>query len=383
LKSHWQASKFEQESLPDPDWLAVIGLALLAAWLSGCSQPAGGAPKSKDNTVPVTAALVVAHPQDRVLPVVGTLYPKDQAVVSAEVEGRIEKMLVEVGDRVAAGQELAQIDTASYQAQAQLAAANLAKAQANLANAESNWKRTQELRRDNISSASDLDLATAQAGQWRAEVKAQEAANAIAQLNLARSSVKAHFAAAVAERMVNSGDYVRAGAALLRVVNDAELKLVVQVPEGYAGQVQNQQMIRFNVYAHPHLTFTGQVYYVGPAVDTANRAFAAAAAVPNPDRRLKASSFARGELVLAQDVPTIMVPVVAVVNFAGVTKVFVVEDGIARSREIQTGRIREGRQEVQNGLRAGELVVVTGQTKLQDGSKVRVQVGAGSKPSAG
>jgi membrane fusion protein (multidrug efflux system) len=187
----------------------------------------------------------------------------------------------------------------------------------------------------------------------------------------------------VAERMVNSGDYVRAGAALLRVVNDAELKLVVQVPEGYAGQVQNQQMIRFNVYAHPHLTFTGQVYYVGPAVDTANRAFAAAAAVPNPDRRLKASSFARGELVLAQDVSTIMVPVVAVVNFAGVTKVFVVEDGIARSREIQTGRIREGRQEVQNGLRAGELVVVTGQTKLQDGSKVRVQVGAGSKPSAG
>ncbi len=66
-------------------------------------------------------------------------------------------------------------------------------------------------------------------------------------------------------------------------------------------------------------------------------------------------------------------PLEAVINFAGITKVFIVENEIVHSREVQVGRIKDGRQEILNGLRAGEIVVLTGQTKLQEGSKVRMQ----------
>ena len=86
-----------------------------------------------------------------------------------------------------------------------------------------------------------------------------------------------------------------------------------------------------------------------------------------------ASSFARGELIIEREVETPVVPIEAVINFAGVTKVFVVDRDVARARPVETGRILQGHQEILSGLKAGELVVVSGQTKLFDGAKVRIK----------
>ena len=150
--------------------------------------------------MPITVAKVESVPMDRKIAVIGTLFPKDEATVAAEVEGEVEKTMAEFGARVSVGQEIAQIDTTSYEALARLAAANLARAQASAANADRDSKRIQLLQKDKISSMSDLDKAIAEAEQARAEVKAAEASEAIARLNLARSHVIAPFGAAVAER---------------------------------------------------------------------------------------------------------------------------------------------------------------------------------------
>jgi len=349
-------------------------LAVVAASLVSCSKSGAGPARPRpDPAVPVTVAVVEVVPWDRVVPVVGPLSPKDEAAVSAEVEGRVEKVLVDVGEARAPGEEMALIDTSSYEAQLQLAAANLAKAQANLTNAEQNLRRIQELRAVNISAASDLDLATAQAGQARAEVQAQEAAHAIARINLNRSHVKAPFAGSVAARLVSAGDYVKAGTPLYRIVNDTELKLTVPVNEGYAGEVKNGQTVRFSVDAYPNQVFEGHVYLISPAVNTANSTFPVSALVTNATRRLKANTFAHGELVLARNVPTAVVPLGAVVRFAGVTKAFVIEHDIARLRNVQAGRVKDGRQEILAGLKAGETVALNGNTKLFEGAKVRLQ----------
>jgi membrane fusion protein (multidrug efflux system) len=293
--------------------------------------------------------------------------------VSAEVEGRVEKTMAEFGDRLKAGQEIAQIDTTSYEAFARQSAANLAKARASATNAEQSLKRTQELRKDEIASLSDLDKAFADAEQARAEVKAAEAADAIAELNLGRSHVRAPFDSAVADRVASMGDFMRVGSPLFRVVNDNVLKYIVQAPEGYAGQVKKEQSVVFTVDAYPGQTFEGKVYLISPSVTMATRAFPFGALVENPDHKLKASSYARGELILERDVPTPVLPIDAVINFAGVIKVFVVEDGIARSRKVKVGKIREGRQEILAGVKTGDAVVTTGWTKLHDGSKVRIK----------
>ena len=339
-----------------------------------CSKSQGEPSASaRDDALPVTVAKVELVPMDRMLPVVGTLFAKDEATLGAEVEGKVEKTRVDFGDRVAVGQELALIDTASYEALARQSAANLAKAKATALNAERNLKRTQELHQQNVASASQLDQATSEAEQARAEVQSVEAADGIAQLNLQRSHAKAPFDGAIAERIASVGDYVKIGAPLFRLVNDGVLKYIVQAPERYAGQVQKEQLVQFTVDAFPGQTFEGKVYLISPSVNTSSRAFPFGALVQNPDRKLKANTFARGELILERNVPTPVVPIDAIINFAGVTKVFTVDHDIVHAREVRVGRIKDGRQEVLSGVKAGEMVVITGQTKVQEGSKVRVQ----------
>jgi membrane fusion protein (multidrug efflux system) len=349
-------------------------MALLAACLCGCNGKAPAPPKAAgDTAVPVTVAKVQRVPWDRAIPIVGTLYPKDEATASAEVEGTVQQTLVDFGDRVREGQLLGQIDTAAYSARRQQSAGVLAKAQANLANAEQNLRRVQELNRNGIASSSDLDQATALAAQWRAEVKAAEGSHAVAELDFARSEVKAPFNGAIAQRIVSQGDFVKVGSPLFQVVNDAVLKFIFQVPERYGSLVAKGLPVAFSVDNYPGEGFQGQVYLISPAVEVDTRAFNVGALVTNAQQRLKARTFARGQLVIERAAPTLTVPLEAVVSFAGVTKLFVVEQGVARGRTVQVGRIQAGRQEILTGVEEGVEVVVTGQSKLQDGTKVALR----------
>jgi len=346
----------------------------IATALTSCTKPPGEAARTRgDDAVPVTVVPVETVPLDRSISIIGTLYAKDEATIGAQVEGQVEKTRVDFGDRVTTGQELASIDTTAYEAQARQSAANVAKAKASALNAEQNLKRVQDLQKDKISSASDLDKAVADAEQARAEVKAVEAADAIAQLNLERSHVRAPFDAAVAERIASAGDYLKIGAPLFRIVNDAVLKFIFQVPERSASFVTKKLPVQFSVDNYPGETFTGSVYLISPSVSTASRAFGVGALVTNTDFRLKANTFARGSLTLERAVPTPMIPLEAVVSFAGVTKVFVVEGNVAHARAVKVGRIQDGRQEILAGLKPGELVVVSGQSRLSEGVPVNIQ----------
>ena len=348
----------------------LAGLILLTA----CSKQATQTSKvARDDSIPVTVAEVEIVPMDRTLTVMGSLAAKSEAVTSAQVEGQVEQTLVDFGTRVEKGQELARIDTASYEALANQSAANLAKAKANALNAQQSLKRVTELQQSKISSASEFDGAMAQDAQARAEVKSAEAALVIAQLNLDRSRVKAPFTGMIAERIATMGDFLKVGAALYRLVDDGELKYIVQAPERYAGEIKLGQTVRFSVDAWPGQNFEGSVYLISPAVSVTTRAFNVGALVTNTDRKLKANTFARGEITLQKGVPTPMVPLDAVINFAGVMKVYVIAEGAARAREVKLGRVHEGRQEVLEGLKTGELVAITGQTKLYEGAKVRLQ----------
>lgn len=355
-------------------WASLVLLVVSSLLLvQACSKaPAQKQDIARDDSVPVTVASVELVSLDRTLDVVGTLFPRNDATISAQVEGQVQKTSVDFGQHVAAAQELALIDTDSYDALATQAAATVSKAKANALNAEQSLKRVIELQQSKIASASDLDTATAAAEQARAEVKAAEAAEAIARLNVRRSRVIAPFEATISERIANTGDYVKTGAALFRLVQDTELKYILQVPEKFAAQVKPDQVVQLSVDAWPGEIFEGKVYLISPSVSTSTRSFNVGALVPNPERRLKSSSFARGQLILQRSVPTPVVPIDSILNFAGVTKVFVIENGVAHGRDISTGRIQNGRQEILEGLKPGESVAITGTTKLYENAKVRI-----------
>jgi len=350
--------------------------------MAGCKREAATQTRSKGaEAIAVTVATVTNVAWDRTVSIIGTLFPKDEATIAAQVEGAVERTLVDFGDRVRSNQDLAFIDTASYEAQLEQAVGNLARAEAGFANARQNFDRVQKLRNDGIASASDFDQAQAQLNQGEAEVKAARGAESVARLNLQHSRVQAPFDGAISQRVVGRGDYVKIGSPLFNIVNDAVLKFIFPVPERYGSFVQKGLPVSLGVDNYPGETFTGSVYLISPAVTTVSRAFNVGALVTNASFRLKANTYARGSLVLERGSPTLVVPLESVVSFAGVTKVFVAENSVAHSRAVQTGRIRDGLQEILDGVKPGESVVVTGQNRLTDGAAVTVQAAGTREPA--
>lgn len=356
---------------------------MVALGAAGCKDQAGGLHKpARAEAAVVTVTTVTNVAWDKTVSVVGTLYPKDEATIAAQVEGAVERTLVDFGDRVRSNQDLAFIDTASYEAQLEQAIGNLAKAEANTANARQNFERIEKLRKDGIASASDYDQTKAQVNQWEAEVKAARGVGQVSRLNVQRSAVRAPFEGAISQRVVGRGDFVKVGSPLFNLVNDAVLKFIFQVPERHASFVQKGLRVSFGVDNYPGETFAGTVYLISPAVTMSSRAFNVGALVTNADFRLKANTFARGSLVLERGASTAVVPVDSVVSFAGVTKVFVVDKSVAHSRSVQTGRVRDGLQEIVEGVKAGDSVVVSGQSRLSDGAPVTVQPGGQTRANS-
>jgi membrane fusion protein (multidrug efflux system) len=361
--------------------LWVFGVLFLATGLSftGCKRQGdggGGAQKAppRPEAAIVTVTTVTNAMWDRTVSIIGTLFPKDEAMASAQVDGMVERTLVDFGDRVKAGQELALIDTATHAANLQAAVGAMARAQAALTNATRNFDRAKELVKAQVSSTAEFDTAQAQFEQATAELKAAEGTELVAHLALEHSHVLAPFDGGIATRFVGRGDYVKIGSPLFNVVNDFVLKFIFGVPERYASFVEKKLPVKFTVDNYPGETFTGTVYLISPQINTANRNFSVGALVTNTNFKLKANTFARGELVIEKAAPTAVVPLPAIVSFAGVTKVFVVDsNNVAHGRSVTIGRIQNGVQEILEGLKEGDVVATSGQGKLTEGTKVVLQ----------
>lgn len=163
------------------------------------------------------------------------------------------------------------------------------------------------------------------------------------------------------------------GAQLFSIVQDHPLKLRGMIPERFAPEVQTGQAVELKVDPFPNRTFKGKLSRISPAAEVTSRSFLVEALVDNPERQLKPNFFARAAIWTRVDPNALTVPQQALVTFAGVTKVFVVENGVAHEREVQTG-IRVGTNEVEitGGLKPGELVAISGLTRLIDGAAVKV-----------
>lgn len=293
---------------------------------------------------------------ERTLQVVGTLLPHDEATISAQVAGQIERIHVDIGDRVAAGQVVALIDTTSYEALVRQSAANLARATAGAANAVRSLERIRDLRQEQIASDSELDQAVAEADQASAEVEAARAADAIVRLNLERSRVKAPFSGAIARRIASAGDYVGIGAPIVRLVQADPLRLRLEVPERESVEVRVGQPVRVTVEGAPDV-HTGRIARVAPAIRETDRTLSVEADVPNPGA-LRAGLFARAEIVVNESDSGVTVPAAALLGFAGLEKIVVVLNGKAAERTVTTGRRIGDRVEIVSGLGTGETVVL-------------------------
>ena len=354
--------------------IRIFSAIALAVLVAGCDRPATPqGERVRDLTVAVTVATAKSVQWEKRLLLVGTLLPSQEARLAAEVEGRIEKTLVDVGAAVKEGQELAQIDSASYEGMVNLNTANMNKAQVRADNETTNLVRLARLRESGAVSSTAYDEAAASQKAALAEVAAMKAQLGAASTSLKRSTLRAPFDGSITARLVTEGDFARIGTVMFNIVDDTTLRFRGEVPERDASRVRAGQLVRVRVDAWPERSFDGKITWVNPAVNPETRSVGIEAQLENRDRALKAHFFGRGEIVTDPAAETLVVPSEAVVSFVGVDKVYVTENGKAKPREIRLGERRGEEQSVLTGLAAGEVVIVGGLSKVQPGTAVKVR----------
>jgi multidrug efflux pump subunit AcrA (membrane-fusion protein) len=180
------------------------------------------------------------------------------------------------------------------------------------------------------------------------------------------------LAYAMTKRQVSEGQMIKEGEAVAELVIEDPIRLWSQVPEQYEGNVRPGQRVRVWTRAHPGVAFEGTITRINPAVDSASRTFQVETLIPNERGLLRPGGFAKASIITDAEAKAAVVPVESIVRFAGVTKLFVVENGKARSiNDIKTGNEGRGWVEVMSKqLPETADVVTTGQTQLADGTPV-------------
>ena len=180
---------------------------------------------------------------------------------------------------------------------------------------------------------------------------------------------------AVTKRSVSEGQMVREGEAVCELIIENPLRLWTSAPERYAEQVRVGQPVRITVSSQPDLLFLGKVVRINPSVDAVSRTFQVETQVPNDRRLLRAGGFAKATIITDSAAQAAVAPTESIIRFAGVTKLFLVENGKARSvNDIVTGSEGPGWVEVTSkSLPTSAMVVITGQTQLANGTPVVIR----------
>ena len=271
-------------------------------------------------------------------------------------QGRITGLLFQEGQYVSAGTPLVRIDDAMLRAQADRATADRDLARQQL-------DRVKRLREQNASSPADLERAEAAA-------RSGEAALAMLQLQIERSTVRAPFAGIVGQRFVSMGDYVTTATRLLTLQTVDPQRAVIEVPERYAVSLKPGQVVEFTVASQPNRVFRGRVDFIDPVVQNENRTIMVKARAPNGNRLLRPGMFIEARLATATRSNAIVVPEDAVQPLRTANVVWAVAGGKASRRVVQLGVRSQGVVEIVSGVQAGEPVVVGGLERMAEGMPV-------------
>jgi membrane fusion protein, multidrug efflux system len=274
-------------------------------------------------------------------------------------QGRITALLFREGQSVAKGTPLIQIDDAMLRAQA-------ARAEAERDLARQQLERVRRMREQNASSSADLERAEAAA-------RSGDAALAVLQLQIERSTVRAPFAGVVGQRFVSPGDYVTNSTRLLTLQTMDPQRAVIEVPERHAVRLRRGQTLEFSVAAQPGRVFRAEVEFIDPVVRPENRTILVKARAPNADRLLLPGMFIEARLATARRASAVVVAEDAVQPLRTANVVWAVVNGKATRRVVQLGARSQGVVEIVSGVNAGELVVVGGLERMSEGMAVAPQ----------
>jgi len=360
---------------------ALLMLAAAPLLLSACTNGRTAEVEAVRGLVVRTAKVEQRDlPEDIVL--TGTLKPRAQVQVVAELSARLVRVLRDEGARVAKDEVLAVLDETDYRLANDRARAALAMAEANHAHAQAEKERADNLLktggitdRDHLAARVALQVGEASLAQAKAEL-------AIAGQQLARTEVRAPFAGRVAKRFPDPGSMLAAGSPLFTLVDDSVLEFQAQVTSRDFAKVKLGAPVRLSIDALPDARIEGRVARIEPLVDERSRSFRAVVEVPGRPG-LVGGLFGRATLRVGEVAGALVVPPAALVRDGtdpASATTFVVRQGKAEKVTLALGVEASDGIQVTSGLAAGDVVVLDPPTALASGAPVDVQNG-GRKPA--
>ncbi|WP_052401592.1 efflux RND transporter periplasmic adaptor subunit [Muricoccus aerilatus] len=375
--------------------LAAFCLALGAASPALAQAPAtppgqeGGPPVS----VAVAPATVGAVPVE--VTANGTAQPISVISVRSRVDGQIERLHVEEGQLVKAGDLLFTLDSRTAQAQLAQQEANLARDRAQLERAQSDARRYASLRSDAYASAQRAEQASADATALAATVKAGEAIVAQTRLAIEFATIRAEAPGRLGNLPYKAGNFVRAseGAVLATITQTDPILVAFSVPERWLAELRAAQgrnetpRVRAQPPGEAARPAQGELVFVDSAVDTTTGTIQLKARFPNEASRLWPGQYLEVVMVPRTDAQATSVPVAAVrVGQGGNFLYAVTPENTARRVQVKVLRYASGRAVIEGGVADGERVVTEGIERLRDGARVAVrtpgQAPGGGRPQA-
>jgi RND family efflux transporter MFP subunit len=395
--------------------LVVVSLLLAALFFTSCksdyqaSTRQGQRPVDARDARQVKTVAVAETPFGETVTANGTLAAYDQTTVSVKVPGRVRALSVDLGTVVNKGQVIAQIEPEDYNLRVQQAEAALAQARARLGlapegtddridpeqtatvrqaravldEARYNRDRAARLVEQGVIAKAEFDAATATfkvaEGKYqdayeeirnRQGILAQRKSElALAKQQLKDTAVIAPLDGIVQEKRTSVGEYLAAGAPVVNIVRMDPLRLRAEIPERESHAVHTGQDVRVSVEGDPSV-YVGKIMRLSPVIAEQNRMLVVEADVRN-NGKLRPGSFAHAEIVTNDAKMAVTVPNNAIITFAGIEKVIVVQNGKALEKPITTGRRSTDFTEIVAGVNVGEKVVVD-PGNLQSGQAVQV-----------
>jgi RND family efflux transporter MFP subunit len=357
--------------------LVALAAALVAA---ACGRPAANDPAAAESfgAAPVKVFKVRRERITEKVTYTGTLEARTKINITPEVGGKIARIHVQAGDRVAQGQLLAELETESIRLQLKQAEAGVAVAEAGYADAQRNKERMDRLIKEEAVSEQQREKV-----QLAFDAAAAQLEQARAGLNLARhaldvSLMKAPFAGVIASKNAEVGDVINpmmgggfggGSGGVLTLMDYSRIKIVVAVSPEDIGRIRKGLGAVLRVGALPGREFRGAVSVVNLTADPQSKKFEVEVAIDNPDGALRPGTF--GDLVfeVQSRENALVVPQIAVLENA---YVFVVEGGKAVRKNVTLGLQNTAMVEVLDGLAEGDAVVVEGNFGLEEGAAVQV-----------
>jgi multidrug efflux system membrane fusion protein len=351
----------------------VLMLLLMSSLLACGGEEA----PQEEQLRPVRYVMVDAGNGTRSRSFSGVSKSSTESRVSFKVAGTVTNVPVQIGQRLEAGDLIAELDRATYDLQAQQAQASLVESQANNRRAAANYDRTKGLYANDNASLNDLESARAEAESAEAMVEAADKSLEIAQLNASYTRLTADTDCSIASLDVEVNENVASGKQVAVVSCGDDFEVTMDLPESLIANVEIETDVTIKFGALPDEVFKGEVSEVAVA------SAAGSAGFPVVIRILDASPGLRSGL--AADVTfhfetsgaagTFILPVSAVINGTDGTFVFIAEPGedgraTVRKRAVKLGELTQMGIEVVDGVSVGDRVITAGISVIRDGQHV-------------